>query len=167
MDDLMAMHHVAHLAAVRHTAVKRWTDDGLLRCIRTAGGHRRCRREDVDALLRARGGAGAAPADPWVDALLAPGDPRALEAFLLAERARAGAWHRVVERAGGALAEVGERWRAGALTVVEEHVASERLARALARVGEGIPLATGAPRALLACAEEDDHTLGLALAELA
>jgi excisionase family DNA binding protein len=164
MDDLMAIREVARLAGVGSTAVKRWTDDGLLRCIRTAGGHRRFRRGDVDAFLRARGAADAA--EPWVGALLAPGDPRALEAFLLAERARAGAWHRVATRAGEALAALGELWRSGAVTVVEEHLASERLARALARVGEGIPLASDAPRALLACAEEDDHTLGLALVEI-
>lgn len=166
MDDLMTMREVARLAGVGPTAVKRWTDDGILRCTRTAGGHRRFRRDDVDTFLRARGGTVGAPAEPWVGALLAPGDPRALEAFLLAERARAGAWHRVATRVGEALAAVGELWRAGAVTVVEEHLASERLARALARVGEGIPLASGAPRALLACAEGDDHALGLALAEI-
>lgn len=166
MGDLMAMREVARLAGVGPTAVKRWTDDGLLPCVRTAGGHRRFRRVDVDAFLRARGGAAAAPAAPWVGALLAPGDPRALEAFLLDERARSGAWHRVATRAGEALAAVGELWRSGAVTVVEEHLASERLARALARVGEGIPLASDAPRALLACAEGDDHTLGLALVEI-
>jgi excisionase family DNA binding protein len=166
MDDLVAMHEVARLAGVGPTAVKRWTDDGLLRCVRTAGGHRRFRRDDVDAFLRARGGAVAAPAEPWVGALLAPGDPRALEAFLLAERARTGAWHRVATRAGEALEALGELWRSGVVTVVEEHLASERLARALARVGEAIPLASDAPRALLACAEEDEHTLGLALVEI-
>jgi len=166
MDEFMAMREVARLAGVGPTAVKRWTDEGLLPCVRTGGGHRRFRRGDVDAFLRARGGAVAAQAEPWAGALLAPGDPRALEAFLLDERARAGAWHRVAARAGEALAAVGELWRSGAVTVVEEHLASERLARALARVGEGIPLASDAPRALLACAEGDDHALGLALVEV-
>jgi excisionase family DNA binding protein len=166
MDELIAMREVARRAGVGPTAVKRWSDAGLLPCVRTAGGHRRFRRADVDAFLAARGEAAGEAAEPWVGALLATGDPRALEAFLLAERARAGAWHRVAERAGEALATVGELWRSGAVTVVEEHLASERLARALARVGEGIPLASDAPRALLACAEGDDHTLGLALAEI-
>ena len=164
MDDLIPMREVARLAGVGPTAVKRWTDAGLLRCVRTAGGHRRFQRDEVEAFVREQAGAGAP--DPWIGALLQPGDPRALEAFLLAERARAGAWHRVSARAGVALARLGELWRSGALTVVEEHLASERLARALARVGEGIPLAAGAPQALLACAEGDDHALGLALVEI-
>ena len=166
MDASLTIRDVARLAGVGPTAVKRWTEDGLLRCVRTAGGHRRFRRDDVDAFLRTRGGAAVAPAEPWLDALLAGGDPRALEAFLLSERARAGAWYRVAARAGEALAALGDRWRSGAVTVVEEHLASERLARALARAAEAIPIASDAPGALLACAEGDDHTLGLGLAEL-
>lgn len=169
MDDFIPVREVARLAGVGPTAVKRWTESGVLRCLRTPGGHRRFRRSEVEALVRTQGAGGAAGSgadEPWVGALLAPGDPRALEAFLLAERARAGAWHRVADRAGDALVRLGELWRAEAVTVVEEHLASERLARALARAGEGIPLDPGAPRALLACAEGDDHALGLALAEL-
>jgi hypothetical protein len=45
-------------------------------------------------------------------------------------------------------------------------VASERLARALARISDSIPLPPQAPVALLTCAEGDDHTLGLSLVEL-
>jgi hypothetical protein len=147
--------------------VKRWAESGALPCSRTAGGHRRFAREDVERFLRAHA-PGNAPAerDPWVGALLEPGDPRALEALLLSERARVGAWHRVATTAGAALHALGELWSDGAVTILEEHLASERLARALARVGEAIPLDPGAPRALLACAEGEEHTLGLALAEI-
>ena len=38
-----------------HT-IRRWTDAGVLPCIRTAGGHRRMRREDVDELATLIGG---------------------------------------------------------------------------------------------------------------
>jgi excisionase family DNA binding protein len=167
MAELMSTQEVARLSGVGPTAVKRWTEAGLIRCIRTPGGHRRFDRAEIQQFLRGRGG-DASPVErqPWVGALLEASDPRALEGLLLAERARAGAWHRVAATAGQALAKLGELWRAGAVTIVEEHLASERLARALARVGEAIPLDPDAPRALLACAEGDDHTLGLALAEL-
>jgi hypothetical protein len=147
--------------------VKRWTDAGLLSCVRTAGGHRRFLRTEVERFLKAHPGASEpAGREPWVGALLEGGDPRALAALLLAERARAGAWFRVADIAGGALAELGRLWSSGAVTVFEEHQASERIARALARVCEGIPLDPSAPRALLTCAEGDDHTLGLSLVEL-
>lgn len=166
MDGLISTQEVARLAGVGATAVKRWTEAGLIHCIRTPGGHRRFPRAEVETFLRARGATAPVEREPWVGALLEASDPLALEALLLAERARLGAWHRVAEVAGQALASIGELWAAGAVNVVEEHLASERLARALARVCEAIPLERHPPRALLACAEGDDHTLGLALVEL-
>jgi excisionase family DNA binding protein len=43
------------LGVAPHT-VRRWTSGGLLPCTRTAGGHRRIRSEDVDALAQQIGG---------------------------------------------------------------------------------------------------------------
>ncbi len=57
-------------------------------------------------------------------------------------------------------------WECGHLTVAGEHVASDALARALARVGEALPIRLDGPRYLPACAGEDEHALGLSLAEL-
>lgn len=166
MDDLMSTVEVADLAGVGPTAVKRWADAGQLACVRTAGGHRRFERREVERFLaRQAGGPGAAPAS-LADRLLAARDPLEVQSLLLSERARRGAWWRVGEAVGEALSELGERWRAGEVTIVAEHLSSERLARALGRLGESLPLEPGAPRALLASAEGDDHTLGLSLAEL-
>ena len=167
MDELITTQGVARLAGVGPTAVKRWTESGLIRCIRTAGGHRRFARAEVEKFLRDRS-ADASPVErePWIGACLEPSDPHAIEALLLSERARTGAWHRVATTVGEVLSRLGALWSAGAVTIVEEHLASERLARALARVGEAIPLDPDAPRALLAYAEGDEHTLGLALVEL-
>jgi len=61
---------------------------------------------------------------------------------------------------------LGERWARGETTVIEEHIASEKLARAVQRICETLPVDHRAPRALMAMAEGDDHTLGLLLAEL-
>ena len=165
--ELLSTREVARLAGVGPTAVKRWTDAGLLACVRTAGGHRRFARSEVQRFLGAHSAASDSTGrEPWVGALLEADDPHALEALLLSERARAGAWHRVAATAGRALTEVGRLWSTGAVTISEEHEASERLARALHRITDGLPLAPRAPRALLACAEGDDHTLGLSLTEL-
>ncbi len=165
--EFLTTQEVAHLAGVGATAVKRWTDAGFIACVRTAGGHRRFVRSEVERFLGAHPEANEpAGRELWVGALLEAGDPRGLEALLLSERARTGAWHRVAALAGKALAEVGRLWSTGAVSVFEEHQASERLLRALARVADGLPLDPGAPRALLTCAEGDDHTLGLSLAEL-
>ncbi|HET6412405.1 MAG TPA: helix-turn-helix domain-containing protein [Anaeromyxobacter sp.] len=165
--ELLSTREVAHLAGVGPTAVKRWADAGLLACVRTVGRHRRFTRSEVERFLGAHTAASEpAGREPWVGALLEADDPLALEALLLSERAHAGAWYRVAALTGRALTEVGRLWSAGAVTIFEEHQASERLARSLHRITDGLPLAPRAPRALLACAEGDDHTLGLSLTEL-
>ena len=43
----------AELLGVSINTLRRWSDDGKVTCYRSAGGHRRFRRADVDALLRA------------------------------------------------------------------------------------------------------------------
>lgn len=162
-DDLIGTDEAARIAGVGPTAVKRWADQGVLPCIRTPGGHRRFSRAEVDALVRRhRSEAGG----NLVDLLLRSEDGHAVDAHLMAERARLGAWHRVAAEVGGALGDLGQRWAEGRISIIEEHLASERLARGLARVSGGLPVAPGAPRSLLATAEGDDHTVGLSIVEL-
>ncbi len=164
MDDFISTQEVARLAGVGPSAVKRWADGGQLRCARTAGGHRRFERAEVERFLACH--AGTAGQDPLAEGLLGAADALEQQALLLSARARLGAWWRVGEALGVALARLGALWQAGQISILQEHQASERLDRAVARVGEAIPVAPTAPRALLACAEGDDHTLGLSLAEL-
>jgi excisionase family DNA binding protein len=163
MDDLLSTVDVGRLAGVGPTAVKRWADQGILRCVKTAGGHRRFDRKEVQRFLEANQGNSAAS---FVDLLLQT-DGLGVEARLLTERSRLGSWLAVSEMVGGALVEMGERWRAGKVTIIQEHLASERLSRALARIGDALPVAPGAPRCMLACAEGDRHALGLSLVEVA
>ena len=176
----------AQLLGVGPTSVKRWADLGLLRCVRTAGNHRRFLRDEVDRFAHAvQSGqimleraasvdsppptlAPSLPDDrirSWTDRLLELG-VYALHAALLGERQVLGSWWRVADLVGGALGDLGERWECGRITVIQEHLASERLARALARCTEALPCPPNAPVAMLAAAEPDEHTLGLSLAEL-
>jgi methylmalonyl-CoA mutase cobalamin-binding subunit len=89
-----------------------------------------------------------------------------LDARLLEARSRLGRWCDVADEVAAGLHELGLAWERGELTIAEEHVASDALARALARVGDTIPTLPGGPRVLLACAPSEEHTLGLSLAEL-
>jgi len=160
----------AQLAGVAPSSVKRWADEGLLPCTRTAGGHRRFLLADVQRFLASqeaqqRPASAEAADEEWV-ALLTRGDAHAVLGALFSLRGRLGAWYRVADALGRALTRVGERWKAGELTVLEEHLASERLMRALTQVSAGLWSGAGAPTCLLATAEGDEHTLGLALAEL-
>lgn len=162
---LLTSAEVARLLGVTAATVKRWTDVGLLACVRTAGGHRRFTAEVVERFRFAHAPEGAG-AGGFVDRLLAGAEPMALQSELLRERARLGAWWRVAEWLAPALAELGTRWADGRIGIVEEHLASDQLLRALARCAEALPARGGAPRMLLASAEGEEHLVGLALVDL-
>jgi excisionase family DNA binding protein len=165
-DELLTTTEAARLAGVGASSVKRWADLNLIRCVKTAGGHRRFLREDLERFLREQGGVpGTGSQEEWADLFLTAGVFE-MQGEILRARERLGAWYLVAEEIGGGLREIGSRWERGEITVLEEHVASERLARAIGRAVESIPSSGAAPRALLATAEGDHHTLGLSLAEL-
>lgn len=174
--DLLTSGEAAALLGVGATSVKRWADAGLLPCVKTAGKHRRFARGDVERCLLsglpdASEPAAAAPAcdarvAQWVNLLVSESDPNAVFGALAAERGEQGSWRRVAESLVPVLEEIGARWERGTLNILQEHMASERLARALARCGEMIPTRARAQRALLTVVEGDEHTLGLSLAEL-
>jgi excisionase family DNA binding protein len=158
----------AEIAAVAPSTIKRWADQGILPYSRTAGGHRRFERFAIERLLRREptpDTSGDPLATAWVRCLV-DGRRHEIDGRLLDARGRLGSWWRVAEELAVALAEMGKQWECGRLTIAEEHVASDALARALARVGDALPGRLDGPRCLLACAGEDEHTLGLSLAEL-
>lgn len=149
------------------TAIKRWADEGLLPCVKTAGGHRRFRLADVERLSRMTVARSARDEwSEWLDTLVSGGDVHPVLALLFSERARRGAWVEVATYLGALLETIGERWARGELSVAQEHVASSLLQRALTLSIETIPLPAAAPRCLLAPADGEEHTLGLSLAEL-
>jgi excisionase family DNA binding protein len=163
---LLTSADVAELLGVTAGTVKRWADQGVLACARTAGRHRRFDPEEVRRFQRERAGSPRGEPVRLVDRLLAEEDVLAFQAELLRERARLGAWWRVAEAVGPEVEELGRRWQQGRIGIVEEHLASDRLARALSRCAESLPSRPGAPRVLLAPAEGEEHLLGLALVHL-
>lgn len=169
MDDQLTSSEVARLLGVTPSSVKRWTESGLLRCVITPGRHRRFTRRDVTEFAREHCeqlGPHALARQSLVDTLLSEQSIFAIQSEILAVRARERTWYETVEALAPVLSEIGERWARGEITILAEHRASERLARALTACTETIALAQDAPTALLASVEGDDHTLGLNLAEL-
>lgn len=167
MDELLTSSQAARILGVGSSSLKRWADDGVIGCIRTEGGHRRFPRDEVERMrTRLAGGSAEGEIATWVERLVNDREVLAIEGALLTDRSRRGAWFRVADVVGPVLTEIGQRWHDGALSVLEEHIASERLARAIARCGESIPLPAAAPAALLATPAGEEHTLGLSLAEL-
>lgn len=165
MREIITSAEAARLAGVGTTAIKRWADSGVLPCIRTAGGHRRFDQRDVERFLRSDG-SHEQNWDGWLEALVEGGDTFAIQARLFDERARRGSWHGAAQALGHLVTEIGRRWSEGQLPVIEEHLASSALQRALATVSDAMAVRPGAPRCLLAPVEGDEHTLGLSLVEL-
>lgn len=163
----------ARLLGVSTTSVKRWADEGLLPCIKTAGHHRRFSRRAVEGFKSSLSSAreeqegDRVASAPWLSALRWDAPTQGLEARLLLERAEAASWAEVADRLREAVGEMAHRWARAELTTIEEHVCMERLQRAIERACEWQPNQAQAPRALLATAEHDDQTLELSLVELA
>ena len=156
------------MAAVAPSTIKRWADDGTLDSTRTAGGHRRILKQALEAYLSRQLGGDDHQSDQireWIEALKS-GDRYQVDALFLLARGRLGSWYLVADEIGAVLKELGEAWTNGKLTIAEEHLASETLARATSRISESLPLLTPAKPTLLACAEGEEHSLGLSLAEL-
>jgi MerR family transcriptional regulator, light-induced transcriptional regulator len=169
MDDFMTSAEVARLLGVGPTSVKRWADSGLLPCLRTPGRHRRFSRAEVERFrMRQHEAQSPDPAqvDAWIRLVESECGPYEVHGALLFDRSRMGSWWQTADLVGTVLVELGARWERGQISVLGEHLASERLARGLARCAEAIALPGGGPKVLLAPAEGDEHTLGVQLAEL-
>jgi excisionase family DNA binding protein len=167
MALLLTSAEAADHLGVGVSAVKRWADAGELPCVRTAGGHRRFAIAELADFRGRQAHPGRADAwARWLAALADPSGPYAVMALLFEARAATSSWPEVLTLVGRLLVEMGERWTRGELTVADEHVASATLTRALAVIAETIPVGRTAPRCVLASAEGDDHTFGLALAEI-
>ncbi len=95
-------------------------------------------------------------------ALLAGDEPGVEDA--LAETRRRGADLAEVARdlIGPALEELGRMWRAGDVSVAEEHLATALISRAFTRQAAPLPApALGAPRLVLSCLAGEFHELGV------
>lgn len=165
-DSLLSSSDAARLLGVGSATVKRWADAGLLACEKTVGHHRRFRREEIARFLRERPHGPPGGADGWVDLLVWTADAHAIQGRLLAERARLGSWTATATSLTPVLDALGVQWADGRLSILEEHLASERLSRALARCAEALPSQEGGLRVLLAASEDEEHTLGLSLLEI-
>jgi MerR family transcriptional regulator, light-induced transcriptional regulator len=184
---------VARLLCVSEASVKRWADGGLLPALKTAGGHRRFRPEDVavfrrDGLEREakgalrRGGASrrAARATPDAAALdqtlsrqlfetIVGGHEEAAGAALVSLYLQGHTVARVADRAlCPALRKVGDLWYAGELSVAQEHLATRTALSALQALRASLNVGEREGTRVGACGsvEGDFHELPVHLAAL-
>ncbi len=165
-DSLLTTRDAARRLGVGPSTIKRWADEGVLECVRTAGGHRRFPVEHVEALLQNHRSPPRDFVDHWIDLLTEDVDEYLVLSELYGLRAREGAWYHVCDRLGPVLSEIGDRWQSGTLTAAREHTASERLQRAIIKAVETLSVAPDMPGALLCLPDGEEHSFGLYFAEL-
>lgn len=187
--DLLSTRELARICGVSESTIKRWADEGLLRCLKTPGGHRKFRLEDVsefahthqfgledlgelnerqqvqlgvERLLRARDHEPMRLA--FLEALLSGDRLTALHLLRRATDAGHDLALLIDQVITPAMNALGERWAAGHLRVEEEHRASQILLDAIGelRAKAGEPRRVG-PLAIGACPPGEQHTIGVKL----
>lgn len=182
----------ARLLGVSEASVKRWADGGLLPTVKTAGGHRRFRPEDVAVFRRERlHKTGRPPARAQSETRHARGTSLRSKAkreetaglmyeVLLGGHAEEAAAILVSLHLEGvgvsvladevlcpAMRRVGDLWHQGELSVAQEHVATRAALEALQALRASLhPHAAHGRRAVCCAAEEDFHELPVQLAAL-
>jgi len=98
-DDLLTTAEAARVARVGGSSVKRWADQNLLPCVKTAGGHRRFRRADLERFLASLGERETGSAEVWAD-LMSHASMHEIWGEIVAARGRTGAYYHVAEQVG-------------------------------------------------------------------
>lgn len=178
----------ARLLGVSEASVKRWADGGLLPALKTAGGHRRFRPEDLAAFRhdsRARQqvegatakqtpeASGAAPLDHTLSEamfeMLVSGHDDEVSSLLIRLYLHGHTVARIADAAlCPALHRVGDLWQAGELSVAQEHIATRAALAALHALRSAIKVrrVAGSRVAICCCVEEDFHDFPVHLAAL-
>jgi excisionase family DNA binding protein len=187
-DTIFSTADLADLLSVSSATVKRWADTDRIRCFKTPGGHRKFRLSDIAHFLertgyRATGVLAAilndARANRTVEEAVIRRDLAAVvPAFerraLRGDVAGLGCILSALSANGVRLSEafdvvmtpafrsIGERWKTGELSVVDEHVATNAAIDALGRVRGRIEPSPGEVRtAMCACLPGEHHELGI------
>jgi len=186
MKRLVTPKQVAQAIGVSESSLKRWCDKGLLKTVRTAGGHRRLPLDGVVQYLRSSGqqivrpellglpsttGQGPLVIDRAAEAIrdaLVGGDEdqcrRIVFALYLAGQTACDVCDRVLARA---FHEIGNRWECGEVAVYRERRACEIALRTLYDLRQVIASPPAqAPLAVGGALEKDPYKLPTTMVEL-
>jgi excisionase family DNA binding protein len=187
MKQSYSTKELAEMWEVSESTVKRWADAGALPCRKTVGGHRKFELDDVVefqsrcGIVKGQAAVGRHESPCEFKHLLETADYPAL-AERFRQAALAGQFAFVAKlfscsREYGislatiieevicpAMREVGEMWRTGKISVLDEHLATLATIEALAVLQSGVEKKTEAERlALVGCAEGELHQLAAML----
>jgi excisionase family DNA binding protein len=176
---------VSRALGVSESSLKRWCDKGILRIVRTAGGHRRLPLEEVMRFLRESGhalerpdllglpaaiGQGATVVERALrqleDALRAADEQLARRVVLDLYLAKHALWRIGDDVISPAFRLIGNAWECGELAVYQERRACEIAQRILYElVAMSSPPRSAAPRAIGGTLEGDGYRLSTMLCE--
>jgi excisionase family DNA binding protein len=182
----------ARLLGVSEASVKRWADGGLLPTVRTAGGHRRFRPEDVAVFRRERLHTTGRPAARaavqtrpssgttlrgvakrketaglMYDVLLGGHAEEAAAVLVSLHLKGVGVAALADEVLCPAMRRVGDLWHRGEISVAQEHVATRAALEALQALRASLhPHAAHGRRAVCCAVEGDFHELPVRVAAL-
>jgi len=152
----------AALLDVNQSTVKRWADEGVLKHVRTAGGHRRFRIEDIFEHKKPS----HSKIEQWINLLIDHPSPYKVQGNLLLLHDEYGSWAKAMGFITSVMVEFGERWRSNKIQIHEEHLATHRLERSIEQISDSIQTAQRAPLVLLATPSQEFHSLSLCMLEL-
>jgi MerR family transcriptional regulator, light-induced transcriptional regulator len=178
---------VARLFDVTVTTVKRWADDGTLRCHKTPGGHRkfpiknvvefaeRHRLETIGVLELPRNDVHCGSietalmnrdfpqlVDAFVEKALSPDRTDLYVFFSFLYEHQVALWEIFDNILRPGMTEIGLRWQRGEIGVNQEHRASYETLDALARLQSEVFVKPDSGKSVvLACPDEEMHEIGL------
>ncbi len=110
MTDWISTKKAMALLGVSSTTIKRWADEGTLASTRTAGGHRRFRRDAVERLLRQQPATGKdLEIDEWIKLLTEESDVMRIRGEIYELRDQLGGWYRAADFLDNVMREIWSR----------------------------------------------------------
>lgn len=187
LDSILSTQEVASLLSVTETTVKRWADDGKIRCSKTLGGHRKFSLRDIIQFAEKNSytisGTLAPPmnsrqmeqlefsvqtrnygriSDVLLEELLQVDREGLTALFLYLAKHHIPFPSIIDEVIRPALVEIGHLWSRGEVSIDHEHRSTQALLESLVRVAPDLhrkPL--NGLNVILACPEGEHHDVGL------
>ncbi len=176
---ILSSKQVAGILGVNESSVKRWADSGMLNCYRTPGGHRKFRREDILSFSRkyeyelrsdiANEKAKHETSEEinpdtasrvLFNKLLTGTEDEILDytySLYMSGTGITDLYDNVVSKA---MAEIGYRWKRKEISIEQEHIATNKLVKALIRLQGKLTAKPGnGLKALCASLEGEFHEL--------
>ncbi len=151
MNKWISTKEATKMLGVSSTTIKRWADEGTLRSTRTAGGHRRFRREAIGRFLRQQAAAGKdSPTGEFFDLLIEESDIMSIRDRIIQLRDQSGDWYRAADHLDDLILKMWSDRPNDNESNARSHVATGRLELALSAISKSFAVEQAAPIVLMA-----------------